>query len=65
MKTMTLNATDRCDRCGAAACVLVDPAGMDLRFCAHHYNEHGPALSALGVPIIDQRDKNVHLVMDS
>jgi len=33
----TLNAADRCDRCGAQAYVrAVLPSGGQLYFCAHH-----------------------------
>ncbi|WP_430295047.1 DUF7455 domain-containing protein [Sinomonas sp. B1-1] len=34
----TLTATDRCDRCGAQAYVLVvlEASGGKLQFCAHH-----------------------------
>lgn len=39
-----LLATDRCDRCGAQAFVLVVIEGTDLLFCAHHYREHAPKL---------------------
>lgn len=41
-----LNATDRCDRCGAQAYVranLVSGAGI-LLFCAHHGREYLPKL---------------------
>ena len=42
----TLNAADRCDRCGAQAYVRVRlHAGGELLFCAHHGREHTPALA--------------------
>jgi hypothetical protein len=36
-----LTATDRCDRCGAAAKVrAVLPSGGELLFCGHHARAH-------------------------
>ncbi|MCH9722947.1 MAG: hypothetical protein K0U67_12905 [Actinomycetia bacterium] len=36
-----LTRADRCDRCGAAACVRATlPSGAELLFCRHHANEH-------------------------
>lgn len=36
-----LNATDRCDRCGAQAFVRARLGdGLELHFCAHHGREH-------------------------
>lgn len=34
-----LNASDRCDSCGAQAYVWVSGVSGDLLFCAHHYNK--------------------------
>lgn len=34
-----LNASDRCDSCGAQAYVWVNGVSGDLLFCAHHYNK--------------------------
>lgn len=34
-----LKVTDRCDRCGAQAFVLVEGTVSELLFCAHHYNK--------------------------
>lgn len=43
-----LTATDRCDRCGAAAAVrAVLPSGADLLFCGHHAREHTARLEEL------------------
>jgi hypothetical protein len=33
-----LNATDRCDSCGAQAYVKVKGITGELLFCGHHYN---------------------------
>ena len=46
-----MHAADRCDRCGAQAYTewrqLIGgaPVGRTLLFCAHHTDEHGPALA--------------------
>ncbi len=35
-----LDATDRCDRCGAQAYVkVIGKTGSSLLFCGHHYNK--------------------------
>lgn len=35
-----LDATDRCDRCGAQAYVkVIGKNNYDLLFCSHHYNK--------------------------
>lgn len=54
----TLVSTDRCDRCGAQAYVrLVNLTGLQLDFCAHHYNEYGEALNSKNFTIsIDNTD---------
>lgn len=55
---MTLNATDRCDRCGAQAIITCDSLtwASSLLFCLHHYKEHSVELGRLGVVIVDDRD---------
>lgn len=41
----SLNAADRCDRCGAQAYVRARlHVGGELLFCAHHGREHLPKL---------------------
>lgn len=51
-----LTATDRCDRCGAAAAVRVTLAGGgELLFCGHHANEHSARLTELAAVLSDQR----------
>ncbi len=42
----TLLNADRCDRCGAPALVATAHLAGVLMFCAHHANEHLPALLA-------------------
>jgi hypothetical protein len=47
-----LTASDRCDRCGAAArirAVLV--SGGELLFCGHHAREHSAKLKELAADI--------------
>lgn len=47
-----LSASDRCDRCGAAAKVrAVLPSGGELLFCDHHARTHGPKLRELAVDL--------------
>lgn len=47
VKFRELTKLDRCDRCGAAAKLLVKTKkGGELLFCAHHGNEHLPMLEA-------------------
>ena len=59
LNVRSLNAHDRCDRCGAQAYMAVDivPAaidgverllGVELLFCAHHGRVHAEALLAQG-----------------
>ncbi|BDH57102.1 hypothetical protein [Tsukamurella sp. PLM1] len=48
-----LTASDRCDRCSAAAQVrAVLPSGFELLFCSHHYTEHSAKLEAQGATIV-------------
>ena len=47
-----LTASDRCDRCGAAARVrAVLPSGGELLFCNHHAREHVTKLKELAADI--------------
>ena len=53
-----LNATDRCDRCGAQAYVRVELAsGAELLFCAHHAREHEDKLRQVAVTIHDETQR--------
>lgn len=55
-----MNATDRCDRCGAQAYVRVLFQGRrELLFCAHHYRKHAPALANFAVGVQDESDRLV------
>lgn len=47
-----LTASDRCDRCSAAAQVrAVLPSGFELLFCGHHFSEHRDKLQSQGAAI--------------
>lgn len=49
----TLNATDRCERCGAQAYTLfVHPEFGRLLFCAHHHRVHAAALLDQGFRLV-------------
>ena len=48
-----MNATDRCDRCGAAAMVRFTLLNGELMFCGHHSKEFGPGLKASSISIED------------
>jgi hypothetical protein len=55
---VTLNAADRCDRCGAQAYVRVTlPTGGTLLFCGHHFHDHEPTLRQKGVDILDETER--------
>lgn len=50
-----LTAIDRCDRCGAAACVALQmKSGLELLFCGHHFNDHSAKLTMSGAILIGQ-----------
>ena len=52
-----LNASDRCDRCGAQAYVRVTMAsGFDLLFCSHHSKEHADKLKQVALTIHDETE---------
>jgi 4-hydroxyphenylpyruvate dioxygenase-like putative hemolysin len=53
-----MNATHRCDRCGAQAYVrILLRSHQDLLFCAHHYRQHAPALAKMAAEIQDETDR--------
>jgi hypothetical protein len=53
-----LNASDRCDRCGAQAYVrVVMASGFELLFCAHHSKEHADKLRQVALKIQDETEK--------
>lgn len=58
-----LDATDRCDRCGAQAYVKVIGNTGELLFCAHHYNAAMDnaigydAMMKFMISIVDERQR--------
>ena len=53
-----LNASDRCDRCGAQAYVRVTmTSGFELLFCAHHSKEHADKLKQVALTIHDETQR--------
>jgi hypothetical protein len=52
--SLTLTASDRCDRCGAQARVRVVLATGDLLFCAHHAKAYDSKLRATAVEYVDE-----------
>ena len=55
-----LNAVDRCDRCGAQACVRATLLnGGELLFCAHHAKEYSERLKTVAANIQDETGKLV------
>lgn len=49
-----LDASDRCDRCGAQAYVrVVLSSGGELLFCAHHGRAHSDKLEQVALSIQD------------
>ena len=54
----SLNASDRCDRCGAQAYVRVTmTSGFELLFCAHHSKEHADKLKQVALEIHDETQR--------
>lgn len=58
LKSVPLNALDRCDRCGAQAYVrAVLLNGGELMFCAHHGKEYAEKLKPIAAKIHDESEK--------
>ncbi len=52
-----LDATDRCDRCGAQSYVAaILEGGSELLFCGHHWREHGDAVCKIAVDVHDETE---------
>jgi ribosomal protein L37E len=51
-----LKMSDRCDRCGAQAFVIVKLVAGELYFCGHHFNKYDEALNKVSFEVIDERD---------
>jgi hypothetical protein len=56
-ETEPLKASDRCDRCGAAAYVRVVLGGGELLFCAHHGKKYNEGLAKVAIEIHDFSDQ--------
>jgi len=53
-----MNATHRCDRCGAQAYVrILLRSRQDLLFCAHHYRQHASALAEVAIAIQNETQR--------
>ncbi|HIW28752.1 MAG TPA: hypothetical protein H9987_01900 [Candidatus Luteococcus avicola] len=58
MEDRTLDASDRCDRCGAQAYLrVVMSSGGELLFCAHHARAHSDKLKQVALKIQDETGK--------
>lgn len=53
----TLNALDRCDRCGSQAYVAYIKGTQELLFCNHHNDLHYMALGEWAETVLDERYK--------
>jgi hypothetical protein len=52
-----LDATDRCDSCGAQAFVRAVVSGSELLFCAHHARKHEDKLKSIASSWHDETHK--------
>lgn len=58
MEDRTLDASDRCDRCGAQAYLrVVMSSGGELLFCAHHARAHSDKLKQVALKIQNETGK--------
>ncbi len=58
MEDRTLDASDRCDRCGAQAYLrVVMSSGGEVLFCAHHARAHSDKLKQVALKIQDETGK--------
>lgn len=55
VETFTLNATHRCDRCGAQAFVVTQHGESELLWCAHHFAQHEETIG--DAKVVDDRSK--------
>jgi hypothetical protein len=56
-KEWVLQATDRCDYCGAQAYVRVTGVTGSLDFCGHDYYANQDKLSSFAFETIDERER--------
>lgn len=52
-----LNASDRCDSCGAQAYIRVSIGSSELLFCAHHGKKYQEKLSLLATEWHDESSR--------
>lgn len=52
-----LTTSDRCDRCGVQAWVLIKGVSGQLLFCSHHYNKNAEKLVEWAYDIVDERER--------
>jgi hypothetical protein len=50
-----LKIADRCDACGARAYVAAEIVGVDLLFCAHHFQRWEAAIREVAAELLDER----------
>jgi hypothetical protein len=55
-KSVTLNAQDRCDACGAQAFVRAEFLNGELLFCGHHWRVHEASATAKVIRVDDFTD---------
>ena len=56
-QTPELNASERCDVCGAQAYIRVALSTGELMFCSHHGNEKKAKLEPIAVSWHDETEK--------
>lgn len=58
LESASMNALDRCDRCGAQAYVRAVMAnGFELLFCGHHAKKYQEGLANAATRIQDETDR--------
>lgn len=55
--TTLMDASHRCDRCGAQALVRAEKGNFKLLFCGHHAHLNIPSMSESGWLFDDQSDR--------
>jgi len=55
-QTRKLKVSDRCDRCGVQAWILVKGVSGELYFCGHDFAKNEEALYNWAYDIVDERE---------
>jgi hypothetical protein len=57
MISVPLTVQDRCDRCSAQAYVrvMLSASGLEILFCAHHFEKNAAALAGCSTVVTDDR----------